>query len=359
MNIEIERRHQLLMRTWVVVLLSGAIGFWGLCAVYRTLALTGEWEHFLIRQSLWALLAWVLFFAVARIPFAPIFRYAKWLALAGWIALVVLPWAGISINGMCGWYDFFGITAQPSELVKGVYILILVRVLTRRDWTESTRALAAFGIMAAFLLPILRQPDFGTAAVFCAGGGGAFLCCAMRWRYLGFAGGGAAVALSGALLRYDYMRSRIWNFFDTAADPAGAGWHLRQFTIAVARGGWFGVKSDMAVWSSGFLPLAHNDSIFAAMCEMLGFFGAGLLLALYAAWFWQLFMLGVWRRDPVRRALIDSMAFMLLAQTLLHILVNLGMLPPTGVTLPLVSYGGSSFLGTMLMLAVAVSAARA
>ena len=114
----------------------------------------------------------------------------------------------------------------------------------------------------------------------------------------------------------------------------------------------------MAVWSNSFLPLSHNDSVFAGMCEMLGFCGSLVLLMLYAAWFYNMYSLSCWRHDPQRRMIIDSIACMLMIQTFLHIFVNLGLLPPTGITLILVSYGGSSAAGTMIMLAIIMIAGK-
>lgn len=353
-----EAQSNILFRSWLVVLLAVATMLWGLGAVYGTLAAAGNWEHFLTRQAVWALGAFAAAMIAWRVPFDFLLRFAGWLALAGFGLLLLLPWFGIRINGMLGWYEFHSVMIQPSELVKGVYLLLLVRLLSAPERTEWLRVVTALPVMAGFVGTILLQPDWGTALVFAAGGLGALYFCRIRWRYLWGLAGLAALSMGGVILRHPYMLRRILSFFDSSFDPAGAGWHQRQFAIAIARGEWFGVKGEMAVWSAGFLPLSHNDSIFAGMSEMLGAFGAGLLVFLLAAWFWQFFRLGSFCSDPVRRSYIDAAAAMILFQALLHIYVNLGLLPPTGITLPLVSYGGSSMLGTMLMLGFALAAAR-
>ena len=221
-----------------------------------------------------------------------------------------------------------------------------------KNLSSLQRFTAALMLIGGFAVLLMLQPDFGTMAVYLAGGAGALYFCRVKSRYLLLTAAVAVFICVVVIMMHDYMLERIINFINPALDPTGGSWHGRQFCIAVARGEWFGVKNEMAVWSNSFLPLAHNDSIFAGMCEMLGFCGSLLLLLLYAAWFWQMFALSSWRRDTVRCNLIDSMACMLLMQTLLHILVNLHLLPPTGVTLPLVSYGGSSLVGTMIMLAL-------
>ena len=358
MNIRSEQHHQLLFRSMLIALLAGLITFWGLLAIYRTSALTGNWEHFLLRQGLWATVAWIIYWMMCRLDWEFLKRIAMPAAALGAVALLLLPLCGISINGMCGWYTLSALTLQPSEICKGFYILALVKVMHQKNLPELMKLILAVMVIGIFALLLFIQPDFGTMIVYLAGGACALYFSGVRKRFLLF---GVAAAVSAAVIAvvlHPYMQDRIVNFLDPEADPTGGGWHLRQFAIAVSRGEWFGVKGEMAVWSNSFLPLSHNDSIFAAMCEMLGFIGGAILLALYAAWFYQMFALVFWRRDPFRRALIASLAAMIMGQTILHIAVNLGLIPPTGITLPLVSYGGSSLVGTMIMLAIINIAGR-
>jgi len=127
-----EIRSDTLFRSWLVVLLAVAVILWGLGAVYGNLAATGEWEHFLTRQAVWALGAVAVMLIVWRIPFALLLRFSGWLAAAGFGLLLLLPWFGVRINGMLGWYEWHQVMIQPSELVKGVYLLVLVRILARK-----------------------------------------------------------------------------------------------------------------------------------------------------------------------------------------------------------------------------------
>lgn len=346
------------MHSLLTAILTAAITLWGLLALYKTLALGNNWEHFLVRQSLWVTCAWAIFFLLGKVRFSTLFRGAFLLAGVGAAMLLFLPLFGLKVNGMCGWYALGSITIQPSEIIKGFYVLLLVRIMNKKNLSEAARFTAACAVMGAFGVLLLLQPDLGTMIVYIAGGAGALYFCRAKVKYLVFSTFAALLPAITAILLHPYMRNRLINFFDPSLDPAGGGWHSRQFAIAVARGEWFGVKSDMAVWSNSFLPLSHNDSIFAGMCEMLGFCGAIVLLLLYAAWFYQMFALSYWRHDPVRRMVINSLACMLMLQTFIHIFVNLGLLPPTGVTLPLVSYGGSSAVGTMIMLAIITAAGK-
>lgn len=351
-----EQSQEILMHTFLLAILTAAITVWGLLALYKSLALGGNWEHFLCRQSIWVLSAWVIFFLLCKVKFTFLYKWVFLLTGIGAASLLFLPIFGLQINGMNGWYELGSLTIQPSEITKALYILALVKIMNNDDWSELARFTAACAVVGVFSILLLLQPDLGTTVVYLAGGVATLYFCRAKIKYLLFSGAMALLAAAAAILIHPYMRSRLINFFDPAMDPAGGGWHSRQFAIAVARGEWFGVKSDMAVWSNSFLPLSHNDSIFAGMCEMLGFCGAVVLLMLYIAWFYQMYALSYWRHNALRRMVINSMASMIMIQTLLHIMVNLGLLPPTGVTLPLVSYGGSSAAGTMIMLSIIISA---
>ena len=353
-----EQRSQLQLRATLLVTLSALITLWGLLAIYRTLALSGGWESFLARQSLWALAAWTSFFIVSRIRFEKLMQFALILAGIGALALLLLPLAGVRINGMNGWYHFKFITVQPSELTKAFYILGLIKILHLKNLPQLARFGAALAVIMAFAVLLIIQPDLGTAAIYLAGGFGALYFGRVKLKYLLLTAAAALFSATAAIAVHPYMINRLKHFLMPTLSPTGGGWHLRQFAIAVARGEWFGVKGDMAVWSNSFLPLAHNDSVFAAQCEILGFCGGFILLMLFAGFFHQAFTLGAWRRNHLRRSVIDAMTFMIFAQTMLHIGVNLNLLPPTGVTLPLISYGGSSLVGTMLMLGIIISAAR-
>ena len=353
-----EQQNHILYSSLMIVVLAAAISVWGMLAIYRTLALTNSWEHFLGRQSLWMLAAWVIFFLLKNLKYEKLMRAAPFVAAAGAAALLLLPFCGMKVNGMSGWYALGPLTLQPSEILKGFYVVVLVKIMTSTQLSQLTRFIAALAVIAAAMFLLLLQPDFGTMSVYAVGGIATLYFCRAKIKYLAMTALAAVPAALAAILLHPYMRNRLINFFDPALDPAGGSWHLRQFTTAIARGEWFGVKGDMAVWSNSFLPLSHNDSVFAGMCEMLGFCGSLVLLMLYAAWFYNMYSLSCWRHDPQRRMIIDSIACMLMIQTFLHIFVNLGLLPPTGITLILVSYGGSSAAGTMIMLAIIMIAGK-
>lgn len=332
--------------------LSCLIILWGILTITASQS-GGQHPLYLAgKQFCFAVLGGALMLAVAKVPFEKHCRWRNFYAAVALLLLYLLPLAGVRVNGMQGWYSLGGFFLQPSELGKGIWLLMLACAGMR--WKPMTLW------SLAWIVPILFQPDLGTGAVYTAG----LLC-------LWYSGGGklkaaAAVLLAGLtaagifVCTNAYAWKRLTAFWDPEADPGGGGWHIRQFQMAIAHGGWTGAKLKQTFWSNEYLPLAYNDSAYAAMAETLGFAGCFAAMMMYAVLY--LFLLRHALRQDLQqsaRLYLAGAASLLAVQTLLHAGVNVGLLPPTGLTLPLISYGGSSLIGTLLMLGLAVSAARA
>ncbi len=295
----------------------------------------------------------------ARLDFSFYRRYAAVLAVLSLIPLVLLLFWGVRINGMCGWFRFGGVTLQPSELAKPLYLLALVRIFTGPGSAFRRGGLVVLAALA-WLVPVGLQPDMGTAAVYAALAVTVLFLGGIPVRVVGGVLVAAAVAAAGFVLTHPYAMRRLTGFLDPESDPLGSGWHVRQFELAIARGQIFGSKLGNALWSNAYLPLPYNDSAFATLMETLGLAGGTVVVLLFV------FLVAVPSRAALIRPLPDDArlfamgAVALLAlQTLVHVSVNLCLLPPTGLTLPLISYGGSSFAGCGLLLGMMLSALKA
>jgi len=348
-------------------LLIGSIAFLlamcGLLTIISSQSAAAMPFYLASRQLLSLAAAFAVFGIASLLPFN---FYRKWRRIAGvggvlLLLLLLIPGGGIRVNGMCGWFRMGSWTFQPSELVKFSYLLALPPLMLRREQPEYRRLGWSAFCAVCWILPVVLQPDFGTAAVY----GGTFL---LLW----FISGGSWLSLGGMLVtasaaaaaavwRYPYIQRRLAGFISPETDPQGSGWHLRQFEFTIARGGTTGAKLGGAVWSNNYLPLSYNDSVFATMIETAGIIGGGLSVLLLVVLIWVLaryplkYSAGV-RRDAVLAA--AGCTIMIALQSLIHLSVNAGLLPPTGLPWPLVSYGGSSLVGTMLILGVAASAAK-
>ena len=352
-----EKRAPRLPAEVLIPVLTVLAGLWGVLTIAAS-QYSAAAPLVLAERQLGFLIAGVAVMLVAAfIPFSRHMAWRGFYLLAVLTALAGLPWHGVRVHGMGGWYEIGGFFLQPSELGKAVFLLVLAGAAVSP--LAAKRRFPLMGLVALlWIVPVLLQPDFGTAAVYL-----------LTWGVLYFATGGsgkgviagsgaALLMLAGYIRLQPYAARRILTFLDPSLDPEGGGWHLRQLKLALAQGGWTGSGLGRSVWSSSYLPLAYNDSAYAAMAETLGLLGSLPALAMLAMLFWLL-----WRasRDPRRTeaaaVYLGGAAVLLAVQSLLHIGVNVGLLPPTGLTLPLISYGGSSLVGTSLMFGLAISAA--
>jgi cell division protein FtsW (lipid II flippase) len=171
---------------------------------------------------------------------------------------------------------------------------------------------------------------------------------------------GIIAGLAGAVwifFQKPYVWRRFLAFLDPSIDPRGSGWHILQFKYALARGGFSGRDWGGAVWSNAYLPFSYSDSTFASLTESVGFVGALPVIIGYCVLAYLCYRLSLSTREKSRRVFVFSVGMLVAAQALLHMSVNVGLFPPTGVTLPLFSYGGSSLISTMLGFGMVLSAA--
>lgn len=338
---------------WIFCLLILFFQVWGLF----TISLSSGGLNFMIRQSLWCAAGWLLFLIISLVPFPWLAKHMSLpLTLLALLALLAVLPLGVRINGMRGWFEFRGCLLQPSEAAKVAYLLMLFTVWMKfKD--RKIFIPCACAVFAAFAIPICLQPDFGGAAVylvgllvFCWMGQGSFRIVA-----------GAALCLAATLttvaLNKAYVMKRIIGFFNPELDAEGAGWHILQFRHTMARGGISGAGSDFCYWARAYLPLPHSDSAFAAMVEATGFIGGLLVIAALICFAWTSYRMAMNATDSSRSIFVFCAASMLLAQAAIHVAVNVGMIPITGLTFPFFSYGGSSLLASMAIAALTFSAA--
>ena len=321
--------------------------------------------YYVARQATGGALALGVMVLFARIP------YRWWRALAwpllvvSWVLLMVLilPWTETiapSINGARRWIRV-GATFQPSELAKMSLIIWTAALAVKKqsDFRSLRRGLLPFLVVwAAILLPIMAEPDFSTAClmgllagtvVFAAGGRiGHFL-------FLGLFVVPAALVQLGAGFRLDRMRV----FFNPEVDPAGAGYQLQQSLLAIGSGGLTGVGFGEGRQKFGFLPEPHNDFIFAMIGEEWGLMGVLLLVSLYMTLILVGFRIAQRAQDLFGELLAIGFTSLIALHAILHMSVGLGLVPTTGLALPLISYGRSNLLVTMASLGILIAIARA
>ncbi len=360
-----EGRHD----PWLLLAITALVAFGIVMIASSSIAVAenqhvGEF-HYLKRHLLFLALGGTLAAWIAlRIELDWLERYAGRLLILTFalLALVFLPHVGMRVNGARRWINL-GISGfQPVELAKLTVVLYVASYLVRhRDGVETrfwgaVKPVAVAGFTAALLL---IQPDFGSAALIGVVTIGMLWLGGARMRNL-LIMGLPLVPLSAYLaLSTDYRVKRLTSFLDPWKDPFNNGFQLTQALIAVGRGKWFGVGLGGSVQKLFYLPEAHTDFILAVIAEELGFVGVVCVLALFVLLVGrglQLGLRGVELGQHRAGYLAFGISLMLGLQALVSVGVNLGVLPTKGLTLPLISSGGSSTLMTCVMLGVLLRA---
>jgi cell division protein FtsW len=310
--------------------------------------------YFLTRHVMFLGIGIVLALALARIELKHVEKSSHLMLLLCFVllALVFVPGLGKSVNGARRWINL-GISGfQVVEAVKLMLIVWLASYLVRyreqvqQQWLGMLKPL---GVAALLVGILLVQPDFGSAVLICAIVGGMVWLGGVRVRNLVAPVMLAVPVLGWAAMSESYRVRRLTSFMDPWKDPFNDGFQLTQALIAIGRGEWFGVGLGASIQKLFYLTEAHTDFIFSVIAEELGFVGILLVLALFVLLVGRSFLLGL-RAVELGRHFAGYCAFGVALwiglQALVSIGVNLGMLPTKGLTLPLISSGGSSVLMT-------------
>ncbi len=280
------------------------------------------------------------------------------LVALGLLVLVLVPGVGASANGARRWLSFGFMRFQASELAR-LFVLIYLcsyAVRHREELRNSLRGVfkpLAVLVFAAALM--LVEPDMGGATVLFATGFFVLFIAGLPWKYVLSSMALGGIAFYAAALGSVYRQKRWDTFLNPWADPEGSGFQLIQSLIAIGRGEWFGVGLGASVQKLAYLPEAHTDFVFAVMAEELGLLGVTCVLALYVIVLWRttrIANLAAQAGQMFQAYLAGTFGVWLAMQAFINIGVNMGVLPTKGLTLPLMSYGGTSLLVSLLWLGI-------
>jgi len=345
----------LLMAIGIVMVYSASI------AIAEAERFTGNRAHFyLMRQSTFVAIGLVAAIVAFQLPTVAWQRAAPWLFGFGVLLLVLVLVPGVSreVNGARRWLPLVVFNLQPSELVK------LFAVVHAADYT--VRKAAYVDNLKRGLLPmlvvmlftgalLLRQPDFGAFAVITIIAMGILFLGGMNWRLFAGLLVMLAAGFVALIVTSPYRLQRIVGFMDPWADPFGKGYQLSHALIAFGRGEWFGVGLGASVEKLFYLPEAHTDFVLAVIAEELGFVGVVTVIGLFAWIAWRAFSIGAQaaRLERGFQALVaQGVGLWISVQAIINIGVNMGVLPTKGLTLPMLSFGGSAVLANCLALAL-------
>jgi len=309
----------------------------------------------------------VVLVVTAMIPMQWWERMSKPLLLLGMLSLLLLllPGAGVEVNGSRRWIPLGPLRLQPAEFAKLALVIYAASYLVRKreELRQFTQGILMIGIvLGIFAVLLLLQPDFGSFVVITLTVGLMLFLGGIRfWHFLmcGVVGGAAAVVLT---ITSPYRMERVMSFMDPWSDPFNSGFQLVQALIAFGRGDWSGVGLGASIQKLYYLPHANNDFLFAVIGEELGLLGVLFTIVLFGILLWRAFEIA--RRAerigmiyPARLA--QGIGLLIAIQSMINMGVNMGVLPTKGLTLPFISHGGSSMLASCIAVGLLFACDRA
>jgi cell division protein FtsW len=316
--------------------------------------------YFLLRHTLFVVVSAAMAAATFQVPIRVWQRYAPVLFLFGMslLVLVLVPGIGREVNGSQRWLPLGLLNLQPSEMMK-FFVVLYAADYTVRKAAYMGSFKKGFAPMLVVMLFVggllLREPDFGAFAVITVIAMGVLFLGGMNWRL--FAGLAALLVVGFVMLilTSPYRMQRILGFMDPWADPYGRGYQLSHALIAFGRGEWFGVGLGGSVEKLFYLPEAHTDFLLAVIAEELGFAGVAAVIGLFCWLILRAFAIG--QQSAVLERLFAALVaqgigLWIGVQAIINMGVNMGVLPTKGLTLPLMSFGGSAIAANCCAIAV-------
>ncbi|MEK3721849.1 stage V sporulation protein E [Paenibacillus sp. FSL H8-0034] len=317
----------------------------------------GDWYYYLKRQLLFAVLGVVAMLFTMNVDYGLWKKHARLILIICFVMLaaVLIPGVGVVRGGARSWLGIGSFGIQPSEFMKMGMILFLSKLLTDRQnkialFTEGL--LPPLGLVGLAFGLIMLQPDLGTGVVLMGAALLIIYASGARLLHLSYLGMAGLVGFVGLIIAAPYRLQRITAFLDPWADPLGAGYQAIQSLYAIGPGGFVGLGLGMSRQKYSYLPEPQTDFIFSIIAEELGFIGGGCVLILFLLLLWRGMRTAITAPDMFGSLLATGIVGMIAVQVIINIGVVIGMFPVTGITLPLISAGGSSL--TLMLTSIGI-----
>ncbi|MGB6409648.1 MAG: putative lipid II flippase FtsW [Candidatus Deferrimicrobiaceae bacterium] len=349
----IGKRHENLILTLCTMILAGlgAVMVWSATSVMAeaSAGLGNDAAYFFKRQVLFLVLGASLALFLSRVDYDIIRRHIAAL-MGGTLVLLVLvfvPGIRHTANGASRWIDMWLFTFQPSELAKFSLIAYVAYAIDRKgeNFGGGGRAfLPILAVLVLYVALVLKEPDFGTAVIITTSVVALLFIAGFSWRLLAGCGVVGIMGLVLAIVSKPYRMARLSAFLDPFSQAQAAGYQVVQSLIAFSNGRLIGTGIGAGKQKLFYLPAMHTDYIFSVIGEELGFAGVVAVGAVFMTLVWVGFRIARRARDPFGKYLAMGVATMIGMQALMNMMVGLQMLPPKGMVLPFLSYGGTSLI---------------
>lgn len=333
----------------------------GSCTIlmaFSIMMMYGISEDTFNKQLLFAVIGLILMCIVSQLNFRLVQHYAIFIYIFGAVILIAVLFFGQTIRGTTGWFNIAGFSIQPVEMAKIFLLITLARYVSDHNtsFNQWRSIIVSFGIVALYAVLVLLQPDFGSMAVFSLAFIVIILLTNIRLKQLLLIALISCIVATSAwfLVFQDYQKKRILTFLDPSLDALGSGYNVTQSIISVGSGKIFGRGLGLGTQSQlQFLPERETDFIFAVIAEELGLIGSTVVLLLLACIIWRLWRITQKTNDLYSIYYCAGLAGIFFIQSLINIGMNIGIMPVTGIPLPLVSAGGSSLFSLLIGVGIA------
>lgn len=350
------KNNKTLMITTIILALFGLVMIYSSSFVWATYKFNNQFKY-IINQGIFLIMGIFIMIIVSKIDYNLYKKYSNHLLLVTFILLilVLIPGVGVVRNGSRSWFGIGSFGFQPSELCKLSLVIFVSKYLSKNDKDKRITKSFVFpilGIIILFFGLIMLEPDFGTGMIIVCALitlifiTGTDLSIFVKLGILGILG------IIGLVIAAPYRLKRIISFVNPWSDPLGSGFQIIQSLYAIGPGGLLGQGFLKSRQKHFYLPEPQTDFIFSIISEEFGFLGVLIITLLFTIIFYKTIKIALEKEDLFGKYLAFGLSFMLIFQTLLNLCVVVGIVPVTGVTLPFISYGGSSLMTSFIMIGI-------
>lgn len=351
----------------VLLIVTIVLVIFGLLMVYSASNVVALYKYndsfyFTKRQLVFAGIGIVLMILIINIDINKIYRYSALIFLIALVCLilVLIPGIGMVRGGARSWIGVGSVSFQPSEAMKIGIVLLLARYFSKydKDLLKFKNFFFVLCIIGSVFGLIMLQPDFGTGLVLVLGSFLLLFMTGAPFKYFMMLIVIGIVGVVGLVISAPYRMERIFSFLDPWSDPLGSGFQAIQSLYALAPSGLFGLGFNKSIQKHFFLPEPQNDFIFAIVAEELGLLGAIFLLSLFFVLIYRMIKIGQSVTNLFMKYLSFGIGLTFFVQVFINIGVVIGLLPVTGITLPIISYGGTSLMMSLIMIGLVLNVSR-
>lgn len=318
--------------------------------------------YFFKRELIFGLVGTFIMILIINMNVSKIYKMATIIFIIGvaLLILVLIPGIGIIRGGARSWIGFGSFSIQPAEFSKIVLVLLLSKYLsqTKEEINSFFNFFGLLGIILIFFGLIMLQPDFGTGIVLVISSLLLLFTSGAPLKYFILIGILGILGIGALIISAPYRLERIFAFLNPWNDPLGSGFQAIQSLYAISPSGLFGLGFNKSMQKHFFLPEPQNDFIFAIICEEFGLIGALILIGLFVFLIYRIIYIGLKQTNRYYRYVCLGVGLIFFTQVFINMGVVIGLLPVTGITLPIISYGGSSLVLSMIMVGLVLNISR-